>query len=161
MANACHDVTKVYIPYLTAVYSFSEIECKFAATFWDGMTSIKWLVSFCFTRSSVYIFLLGRILMKTISKKFHGVYVKKKSLFFKILWWQPKHVRKCMERGFFSNCFFFLFHDVAKKYPSYGFKTSRKSEIKHPFQLDTCFHVLDTFYTSCISELAWSLVSRS
>ena len=98
--------------------------------------------------------------MKTISKKFHGVYVKKNRYFLKFYDGNQNMFANAWKGVFFQIVFFFLFNDVAKKYPSYGFKTSRKSEIKHPFQLDTYFHVLDTFYTSCISELAWSLVSR-
>ena len=56
----------------------------------------------------------GRILMKTISKKFHGLYVKKNRYFLKFyVGNQNMFVNAC--KGVIFKLFFYLFNDAAKK----------------------------------------------
>ena len=92
----------------------------------DEMMKLCVMVSFCLMRSRVCIFLLTRILVKIISKKFQLFCAKTFGIFF---------IKLIM-----------LLHTY-----SYTLKISRNTEIKYPFHFKVSLNVLNTFHASCLS----------
>lgn len=92
----------------------------------DEMMKLCVMVSFCLMRSRVCIFLLTRILVKIISKKFQLFCAKTFGIFF---------IKLIM---------------LLRAY-SYTLKISRNTEIKYPFHFKVSLNVLNTFHASCLS----------
>ena len=109
------------------------------------------MVSICLTMSLVCFFLLKRILVKTMSRKFH----KRSTYSFEDLAQDCYFVRLHNgSRNIFvnkseGNCFFHFSINVVKTC-SYGLKVSRNMEIRYLFHFKAYFHVLGTVHTSCL-----------
>ena len=96
------------------------------------------------------IILLKLILVKRISRIFHGVcpesFADSAKKMFKPLYWQQKHICECKRRNFF---FLIMFPTDVR----IGLKILRNIVVKYLFGFQSYFNALGTFDTSCMSVL--------
>ena len=107
----------------------------------DEMMKLCVMVSFCLMRSRVCIFLLTRILVKIISKKFQLFCAK-------TFGDSEKYCHLSMRAA--KGIFFIKLIMLLRAY-SYTLKISRNTEIKYPFHFKVSLNVLNTFHASCLS----------